>query len=626
MRRQSFLADFPTPSGYGRWWADAKGVYVDKSIAAWFGYKTKTLYIPFQSPGPEPVLGPFLQAIQHLLVSQSGQASISCDVMPSGLPGHFRIETVEINDPLAESAIYGFLIDVSEQVGLGQQIDLMLAENQWVVDQHQAIIQADAAETTRCLLRLEMGFGYAWIVDVESQKLRPDDAFAAWAGAEWRAGSWYPVEEMMQSIPADFHDEFRRLLEANCKNLAEGDTFSFEHPQFRMDIGELRWVKVFGKLSIVGGRKEIHGVVIDITEQHAKQCRLEQLAQRQKELFGIIGHELLTPIAALQMHLQTIDSDNTTRTLVKQALKVTDRMQRVVNNSKALPGMRKATRPVEVIQRLLAQFQEEHSHCRLRFEFDEGMAPKELMLCLEDFEAFVSAALADATGQAQSDILVTCSLECAKSDVQLVITVNDDRQTSEHGIVRGSDVGAELGNVVSFGLLEIEMLVDRLGGTYQINEGKQGRVLTFKADVLGAAAQQVMDLSPSNLLIVEDDPFLVVLIRRMLESGGHQVTSAANGKEAIDYLQSNQFDAVLTDLSMPFMNGHDLIRWIRERDADLPIGVLTASVLGSEIAAAVDLGANLALQKPVERDALLESINQLLNRRRSADLPCNQSQ
>ena len=61
-------------------------------------------------------------------------------------------------------------------------------------------------------------------------------------------------------------------------------------------------------------------------------------------------------------------------------------------------------------------------------------------------------------------------------------------------------------------------------------------------------------------------------------------------------------------------------------DSNLPIGVLTASVLGSEISKAIDLGANLALQKPIERDRLLEAIQQLLNSHGSTDLPRNQSQ
>ena len=606
---------------------DATGVYVDQSIASWFGFNFKTLFIPFESPGVNPALAQFIHHIQQLMISGDRQARLTCEAMPSGLPGHFRIEVFRTNEPAdGYSTFYGFLIDVSAQVGLEQQINVMTAENQWVVKQHRSIIEADAAEKTRRLLRLEMGFGHTWIVDVESQQLQPDEAFAVWAGAGWQAGQWYPVEEMMVGVPEHFHDQFQSLLKTHCQGLAEGDTFSFEHPQIRWDIDKLLWVKVYGKLVTIGGRKQIHGQVIDITEQHNRQTRLEQLMRRQKELFGIIGHELLTPIAALQMHTQHTDVDDETRTLIQQALTVTNRMQRVVNGPDALPGVNLPTRPVEVIQRQLAKFQEKNSRFQLRFEFDEYAESKELMLSTADFESVVSSALADAADHAQFNIVVRCSIGQAKPDVQLVVTIEDDRQVSEHGISRGSDVAVELSKDFKFGLLEIETTVERLKGTYRVTDSEQGRVLTVEVNARAVLPQKAPDMGPFSLLIVEDDPFLTMLIRRMLESSGYEVTSAANGEEAVHCLQSSPFDAVLTDLSMPIMNGHDLIRWIRERDVDLPIGVLTASVLGSEITAAIELGANLVLQKPIERDTLLRSMTQLLNMSHSTDLPRNKAQ
>ena len=248
------------------------------------------------------------------------------------------------------------------------------------------------------------------------------------------------------------------------------------------------------------------------------------------------------------------------------------------------------------------------------------------MLSTADFKTVVSLALADAADHAQFDIVVRCSIGQAKPDVQLVITIEDDRQVSEHGISRGSDVAVELSGDANFGLLEIETTVERLEVTYLVTDSEHGRVLKVEVDARAVVPQQALDPGPCSLLIVEDDPFLTMLIRRMLESGGYEVTSSANGEEAVHCLRSGQFDAVLTDLSMPIMNGHDLIRWIRERDVDLPIGVLTASVLGSEITAAIELGANLALQKPIEREALLRSMTQLLNMPHSTDLPRNQSQ
>ena len=253
MRRQEFLNAFSAPSGVGRWWFDKQnpgGVYCDQTLATWFGFKSKTLFILCESPGAHPALSQFVHHIQQLMVSKDSQASLTCDALPSGLPGHFRVESFGKKDPPdATSNLYGFLIDVSTQVGLERQIDQILAENQWVIEQHRAIIEADTAEKARRLLRLEMGFGHTWVVDVESQQVQPDEAFAAWAGAGWRAGQWYPAEDMLFGVPEDFHEDFRALLKEHCTDLAEGDTFSFEHPQIRWDTNQRLWVKVYGKIS-----------------------------------------------------------------------------------------------------------------------------------------------------------------------------------------------------------------------------------------------------------------------------------------------------------------------------------------------------------------------------------------
>ena len=628
MRRQEFLTEFPAPSGVGRWWFDKQnpgGVYCDQTLATWFGFKSKALFIPCESPGAHPALSQFVHHIQQLIISKGSQASLTCDAMPSGLPGHFRVESFATRDPPDETSnLYGFLIDVSAQVGLERQIDQILAENQRVIEQHRAIIEADTAEKARRLLRLEMGFGHTWVVDVESQQVQPDEAFAAWAG--WRAGQWYPAEDMLSGVPEDFHEEFRALLKEHCTDLAEGDTFSFEHPQIRWDTNQRLWVKVYGKISTLEGRRQIHGQVIDITEQHQKQLELEQLARRQRELFGLIGHELLTPIAALQMHFQHTDVDYESRGLIQKALSVTDRMQRVVNGSHSFGVTKSLVRPVNIIRQQIERLQEKNHDCAVWLDFDQGLEDRELILRAEDFAHCVFAALADSVSQPQvSEVKVMCSVNEMGQDCQLVVTVEDNRRAYEQGIARGSDVASKDCEDLGFGLLDVEAGAARLGATYQITDKKQGRRIRLELKTRMADSQPTEGPVSAKIMLVEDDPFLMTLICRMLESVGHEVTSAANGEEAVHCLQSSQFDAVLTDLSMPIMNGHDLIRWIRERDVDLPIGVLTASVLGSEITSAIELGANLALQKPIERDTLLRSMTQLLNMPHSTDLPRNQS-
>ena len=351
------------------------------------------------------------------------------------------------------------------------------------------------------------------------------------------------------------------------------------------------------------------------------------MARRQRELFGLIGHELLTPIAALQMHFQHTDVDDESRALIQKALSVTDRMQRVVNGSHSLGVTKSLVRPVNVIRQQMERLQEKNYDCAVWLDFDQGLEDRELILCAEDFAQCLFAALADSASQPQiSEIRIMCSVNETGQDCQLVVTVEDDRRASEQGIARGSNVASKDSKDLGFGLLDIEAGAERLGAKYQVTDKKQGRRVRLEINTRMADSQSLERPVSAKILLVEDDPFLLTLIRRMLESGGHDVTSAANGEVAVQCLQSSQFDAVLTDLSMPIMNGHDLIRWIRERDLKLPIGVLTASVLGSEINMAIELGASLTLQKPVERDTLLGSIHQLLNMPHSTNLASNQSQ
>ena len=88
---------------------DAGGVYVDQSIASWFGFKSKTWFVPFESPDAHPALGQFIHHIQELMISEDSQASWNCEAMPSGLPRHFRIEVFRTNEPSdGRSFLYGF--------------------------------------------------------------------------------------------------------------------------------------------------------------------------------------------------------------------------------------------------------------------------------------------------------------------------------------------------------------------------------------------------------------------------------------------------------------------------------------------------------------------------------------
>jgi YesN/AraC family two-component response regulator len=78
-----------------------------------------------------------------------------------------------------------------------------------------------------------------------------------------------------------------------------------------------------------------------------------------------------------------------------------------------------------------------------------------------------------------------------------------------------------------------------------------------------------------EILLVDDDPFILQSIAPVLENEGYNVTTAANGKEAIKLLEKKNFDLVLTDLVMDPIDGIGVLKKTKELDPDTIVIILT---------------------------------------------------
>lgn len=118
-----------------------------------------------------------------------------------------------------------------------------------------------------------------------------------------------------------------------------------------------------------------------------------------------------------------------------------------------------------------------------------------------------------------------------------------------------------------------------------------------------------------RILLVDDSLSVRRLVGRMLERGGFTVQTANDGQEALDMLQlDTSFDAVLTDLEMPRMNGYELISAVRARpqSAQMPVLVMTTRAGDKHQRLAFQLGANDYFSKPVNEALLLRRLGSLL--------------
>jgi CheY-like chemotaxis protein/HAMP domain-containing protein len=115
-----------------------------------------------------------------------------------------------------------------------------------------------------------------------------------------------------------------------------------------------------------------------------------------------------------------------------------------------------------------------------------------------------------------------------------------------------------------------------------------------------------------RLLLVDDDPRNLLALSKSLRARGFDIEVASGGAKALEFLDSGNFDAVLTDIMMPDMDGYELIRRIRSLFDRLPIIALTAKAMPGDIEQCLRSGASDYLAKPINTERLLEALGRWL--------------
>lgn len=131
----------------------------------------------------------------------------------------------------------------------------------------------------------------------------------------------------------------------------------------------------------------------------------------------------------------------------------------------------------------------------------------------------------------------------------------------------------------------------------------------------------------ASILVVDDVPATLEVLQRNLLSHGYEVFTAPGAIEAIEILESERIDLVITDLKMPKVSGLDLVRHVRENFKDVEVMMITgyASIEGA--VEAVKTGADEYLAKPFTYEELLSAVNRALDKlyMRRAASPTEQS-
>jgi len=210
------------------------------------------------------------------------------------------------------------------------------------------------------------------------------------------------------------------------------------------------------------------------------------------------------------------------------------------------------------------------------------------------------------------------TIEFAVMDTGIGIAANKIDNIFEN-FQQASSGTSRLYGGTGLGLAIAKQLVERQDGSISVRSKiDEGSTFSFKLSFLKTSAEaelepgiEELDLEIKNVkvLVVEDIALNQLLMRTVLDDFGFECDIAANGKIAVEKLETNSYDIVLMDLQMPEMNGFEATEYIRDTmNSNIPIIALTADVTTVDLAKCKAVGMNDYIAKPVDERVLYSKI------------------
>jgi len=376
-----------------------------------------------------------------------------------------------------------------------------------------------------------------------------------------------------------------------------------------------------------------------LAREHELRETAEEANRLKDEFLAIMSHELRNPLnvilgyAELLLRMDEIKSaphlhrmaDAVKRNAVAQSKLIRDLLDLSRLRSGKLELNRETVSPVASIENAIetVRMDAEGKGVAIKVE-----APDDALFVRADpvrLEQIIWNLLNNSVKFTPAGGLITVRLE--EENEEIVLTVSDNGQGIDSSflphifeIFRQADPGTSRAQQgMGIGLAVVQQLVELHGGSvaaYSAGVG-QGATFTirlprsgnFKSHSSAAHDLGIGSLDGMSVLVVDDSEDTTEMVRHLLEIGGASVCSATSGFEALRIAREQEFDVVLSDISMPEMDGFEFLSKLRQIPGkeDLPAVALTGFGRPEDVQKASDKGFYAHLTKPfdIERLAML---------------------
>jgi PAS domain S-box-containing protein len=434
--------------------------------------------------------------------------------------------------------------------------------------------------------------------------------------------------------------ELGRRIERQARR-SDGSGFPVEMVLWRTDVGHTSYTTA--SISDISERRR----AAETIERQRDALRQTEKLSALGSLLAGVAHELNNPLAIVVGRAGLLQEKATGTPLAEDARRIheaADRCARIVRTFLNMARQRPAVRaPVQLND--IAQAAADMLGYTLR---SHGVA---LSLVLADELPLVQAdsdqigqvvlnlivnaqqALASHEGERRIEIATGVEQRRPEREPRVWLSVSDNGPGVPEALcstifepfftTKGDGVGTGLGLAVSRGIVRQhggDLVVQSAGGV-----GARGAVFRMSLPLSGhaapeesgaaACAVETVDGAVVRLLVVDDEPELLDLMRSMLETAGYEVAGAESGAVALALLEEARFDAIVSDLRMPDLDGAGLWRAVKERHAALAQRILfvTGDTLSPGAATFLQEAGCPHIEKPFAMPELLQAVQRVLD-------------